>query len=96
MREKIALRTGVLILCLALGSALAQAASGAEKPKDYPNRPVTIMVGFGAGGSSDIGVRLLGESLKKIIGQAVLVENKAGAGSQVMLTDFKNNAKPDG
>jgi len=96
MREKIALRTGILILCLALGSAMAQAASGAEKPKDYPNRPVTIMVGFGAGGSSDIGVRLLGESLKKIIGQAVLVENKAGAGSQVMLTDFKNNAKPDG
>ncbi len=96
MREKIALGTGRLILCLALGSAMAQAAWGAEKPKDYPNRPVTIMVGFGAGGSSDVGVRILAESLKKVIGQTVLVENKPGAGSQVMLTDFKNNAKPDG
>jgi tripartite-type tricarboxylate transporter receptor subunit TctC len=43
-----------------------------------------------------VGVRVLAESLKKVIGQPVLVENKPGAGSQVMLTDFKNNAKPDG
>jgi tripartite-type tricarboxylate transporter receptor subunit TctC len=43
-----------------------------------------------------VGVRLLAESLKKIIGQPVLAENKAGAGGQVMWTDFKNNAKPDG
>lgn len=85
-----------MVVALALGLLCGQTASAAEKPKDYPNRPVTIMVGFGAGGSSDVGVRVLGESLKKIIGQPVLVENKPGAGSQVMLTDFKNNAKPDG
>ncbi|MCE5281340.1 MAG: tripartite tricarboxylate transporter substrate binding protein, partial [Deltaproteobacteria bacterium] len=75
---------------------VATQAWAADKPKDYPNKPVTIQIGFGAGGSSDVGVRLLAESLKKVIGQPVLAENKPGAGGQVMWTDFKNNAKPDG
>ncbi len=97
MRENRAGKTGSLILLsLALGLMGPQGARAAEKPKDYPNRPITIMVGFGAGGSSDVGVRILAEALKKVIGQPVLVENKPGAGSQVMLTDFRNNSKPDG
>jgi tripartite-type tricarboxylate transporter receptor subunit TctC len=85
----------VLCLVLIVGLGALQAAA-ADKPKDFPNRPITIMVGFGAGGSSDVGVRILAEALKKVIGQTVLVENKAGAGGQIMWTDFKNNAKPDG
>jgi tripartite-type tricarboxylate transporter receptor subunit TctC len=89
------IRCLVLCLALALGLFMTQA-QAADKPKDYPNKPVTIQIGFGAGGSSDVGVRILAESLKKIIGQPVLAENKAGAGGQVMWTDFKNNAKPDG
>jgi len=84
----------VLLAVLLLGLALT--AGAAERPKDFPSRPVTIMVGFGAGGSSDVGVRILAEALKKVIGQPVLVENKPGAGGQVMWTDFKNNAKADG
>lgn len=84
-------------VCLALSLGLFLTSAGAaDKPKDYPNKPVTIQVGFGAGGSSDVGVRILADALKKVIGQPVLTENKPGAGSQVMLTDFKNNAKPDG
>lgn len=79
-----------------LFALIATQAWAADKPKDYPNKPVTIQIGFGAGGSSDVGVRLLAESLKKVIGQPVLAENKPGAGGQVMWTDFKNNAKPDG
>jgi len=89
------IRCLVLCLALVLGLFMTQA-QAADKPKDYPNKPVTIQIGFGAGGSSDVGVRILAESLKKIIGQPVLAENKAGAGGQVMWTDFKNNAKPDG
>ena len=89
------IRCLVLCLALVLGLFLTQALA-ADKPKDYPTKPVTIQVGFGAGGSSDVGVRILAEALKKVIGQPVLVENKPGAGGQVMWTDFKNNAKPDG
>jgi tripartite-type tricarboxylate transporter receptor subunit TctC len=86
-----------IALCLALiAGSVSLPAFAADKPKDYPNKPVTIAVGFGAGGSSDVGARVLAEALKKVIGQPVLVENKAGAGGQVMWTDFKNNAKPDG
>jgi tripartite-type tricarboxylate transporter receptor subunit TctC len=89
---------GVCIaLCLALiAGSVSLPAFAADKPKDFPTRPVTVMVGFGAGGSSDVGVRILAEALKKILGQPILVENKAGAGGQIMWTDFKNNAKPDG
>jgi len=82
-------------LVAALGLCLTQALA-ADKPKDYPSKPVTIQVGFGAGGSTDVGARILAEALKKVIGQQVMVENKPGAGGQVMWTDFKNNAKPDG
>lgn len=96
MRKRCAGSIALVILVVALALASGQVAQAAEKPKAYPTRPVTIMVGFGAGGSSDVGVRILAEALKKVIGQPVLVENKPGAGSQVMLTDFKNNAKPDG
>lgn len=85
----------VVLLCIALGLA-STAAWALDKPGNYPNKPVTIMVGFSAGGSSDVGARLLGEALRKVIGQPVVIENKPGAGSQVMLTDFKNNGKPDG
>ena len=63
-----AFRTVVLTLVIAFGLAVAQA-TAADKPKDYPNRAITIQVGFGAGGSSDVGVRVLAEALKKIIGQ---------------------------
>ena len=91
---------GKYLACCALIAALAVGvatqAVAADKPKDFPNRPVTIMVGFGAGGSSDVGARVLAEALKKVIGQPVLVENKPGAGGQVMWTDFKLNARPDG
>ncbi len=95
MKRKAVRLAILLIACLVLGAAISHAVA-AESPKNYPTRPITIQVGFGAGGSSDVGVRILAEALKKVVGQPALVENKAGAGGQVMLTDFKNNAKPDG
>ncbi len=85
----------LLVASLAISAVISHAIA-AEGPKNYPTKAITIQVGFGAGGSSDVGVRILADALKKIVGQPVLVENKPGAGSQVMLTDFKNNAKPDG
>ena len=84
------------LFCLVFGFMTIQNLSAADKPKDYPSKPITLQVGFSPGGSSDIGCRVLGEALKKVIGQPVVIDNKPGAGSQIMLTDFKNNAKPDG
>ena len=84
------------LLCLVLGYAMIQNLWASDRPKDYPGKPIVLMVGFSPGGSSDVGARVLGEALKKVIGQPIVVENKPGAGTQIMLTDFKNNAKLDG
>ncbi|HLT98196.1 MAG TPA: tripartite tricarboxylate transporter substrate binding protein [Burkholderiaceae bacterium] len=52
----------------------------------WPERPVTITVGFGAGGTTDVVARAVGELLSKELGQPVVVENRAGAGGAVATT----------
>jgi tripartite-type tricarboxylate transporter receptor subunit TctC len=49
----------------------------------FPNRPLTIIVPFTAGGSSDIGARMLATELSKLLGQPVVVDNVAGAGGAI-------------
>ncbi len=96
MKPRFAFLRFIAIFFLVSALTPLRAGLAAEKPKDYPNKPITLMVGFSPGGSSDLGGRILGEALKKVVGQPIVVDNKPGAGSQVMLTDFKNNARPDG
>jgi len=96
MKEKPRWVKRLTVFSLALGLIAAQSGWAQEKPANYPGKAITLMVGFSPGGSSDVGARVIGEALKKVIGQPIVIENKPGAGSQVMLTDFKNNAKPDG
>ena len=55
MKGKCAWVVTLLAIVLTLGLLSRHAASAADKPKDYPGRPITIQVGFGAGGSSDVG-----------------------------------------
>lgn len=62
----------------------------------YPNKPITLTHGYGAGGSSDIGCRLLAEALREVTGQPVIVDPKPGAGGQIAWSRFKQSAKPDG
>ena len=50
---------------------------------DYPTRPVRILVGYSAGGVSDIVARLLAQKLSERLGQSFIVENKPGAASNV-------------
>ena len=61
-------------LCLIPSSALAQ---------DFPQKPITIVVPYTAGGSSDAVARLLGKQLSEQMGHPVLVDNKAGAGATI-------------
>ena len=63
--------------------------------QDYPTRPVRWIVGFPAGGSSDIVARVLSEWMQARLGQAFLVENKPGAGSNIA-TETVVNSPADG
>ena len=68
---------------------------GASAASTFPDRPLTIVVPFTAGGIVDSVARIVGEPLSKMLGQPVIVENKSGAGGAIG-TDFVRQAKPDG
>jgi len=79
---------GALVLAAVLSAAaLAQS--------DYPNRPIRILVGFAAGGPSDIIARIVGAKTGEILGQQVIVENKTGAGG-LIASEATARAEPDG
>ena len=63
--------------------------------EDYPNRPIKIIVPYGAGGSVDVIARTLAQELTPRLGQAVIVDNKPGAGSNVG-SNLVAKSAPDG
>ncbi len=77
-----------LALCLLSPGVCAQAQS-------YPTRPIKIIVPFGPGGFTDVAARILQKELAPAIGQAIVVENKPGAGSTIGTTEVAK-APPDG
>ena len=62
---------------------------------DYPTRPVRFVVGYPAGGSTDIIARLIGQRLSDRLGQQFVIENKPGAGNNIG-TETVVKAEPDG
>jgi tripartite-type tricarboxylate transporter receptor subunit TctC len=62
---------------------------------DWPAKPVRIVVPFTPGGSTDITARLVGNRLQEVWGQAVVIENKPGAGGNIA-TDLAAHSDPDG
>src|SRR5580765_4774008 len=69
--------------------------SAALAQSDYPNKPVRLVVGFAAGGISDVLARAIVIPLSKNLGQQVIVENKPGAGTTIA-GDFTAKSAPDG
>jgi len=80
--------------CLAVACLALLPASGL-KAADYPTRPPHIIVGYPAGGSTDIVARLIGDWLSKRLGQQFIVENRPGAGNN-LATEAVTKAAPDG
>jgi tripartite-type tricarboxylate transporter receptor subunit TctC len=62
---------------------------------DYPTKPITLQVPYPPGGSTDVGARIAASIAEKMIGQPIVVVNKAGAGGQVGWTELARQ-KPDG
>jgi tripartite-type tricarboxylate transporter receptor subunit TctC len=75
---------------LALAGALAPAAA-----QDYPNRPITLVVPYAAGGGNDVMARTVAEKMSRTLGQQIVVENRAGAGGTIATRQVAK-AAPDG
>ena len=83
------------VLNLAVGAASLPAFSRSARSQNYPSRPVRIIVGFTAGGASDITARLLGQWLTVRLGQQFIIENRPGAGTNIA-TEAVAKSPPDG
>ncbi|GGE27710.1 MFS transporter [Primorskyibacter flagellatus] len=68
-------------LALLFASAIALSATAARA--DYPEKPITMIVGYAAGGTSDTAARVTADALSKQLGQPVVVENKPGAATTI-------------
>jgi tripartite-type tricarboxylate transporter receptor subunit TctC len=83
-----------LALCIALASGLSTGAARAQSD-DFPNRPLKMLVGFGAGGGTDIVARIVAQRMSESLGQSVVVENRTGASGMIAAEDVAKSP-PDG
>ncbi len=90
MRQRI---NAVVMAGFAAFSGLAMAPAAAQAP--YPDKPVTLVVPFAAGGPTDVVARMLAIPMGKSLGQSVLVENTVGAGGTIAATKVAR-AAPNG
>ena len=80
----------LIVAALLCGASLAGA-----QAVNYPTKPVMLQIPWPAGGSTDVGARIVAAIAEKKMGQPIVVTNKVGAGSQIGLTETAR-AKPDG
>src|SRR4051795_6404446 len=82
-------------LHLAAGAAALPALPRLSRAQAYPSRPARILVGFAAGGATDIQARLMGQWLSDHLGQQYVVDNRSGASGNIA-TEMVARAAPDG
>jgi tripartite-type tricarboxylate transporter receptor subunit TctC len=81
-------KTAMIAVALAMISSTALGQS-------YPNRPITLLVPFAAGGPTDTVARVTAQSMSKLVGQPIIIENALGAGGTIAATRA-SRAEPDG
>ncbi len=82
-------------LHLVAGAAAAPSLAASARAEAYPSRRVRIVVGFTAGGSTDIGARVIGQWLQERLGQPFVIENRPGAATNIA-TEAVVRSPPDG
>src|SRR5262249_37694062 len=73
-------KTMALMCRLIASSLLALSLQSAPAAAQYPNKPITVIVPFAAGGPTDVVTRLVGDHMSRALGQTLVVENIGGAG----------------
>ncbi|HET9902450.1 MAG TPA: tripartite tricarboxylate transporter substrate-binding protein [Xanthobacteraceae bacterium] len=89
------MRPHSLLRVLALAFCLAGPRQAALAADDYPNRPITVVVPFAAGGASDVVARIVTEHMSRTLGQSMVIENVGGAGGTLGSARVAS-ASPDG
>jgi tripartite-type tricarboxylate transporter receptor subunit TctC len=84
----------LFIMLLVAGPLWGASLAGAQA-LNYPTKPIILQIPWPAGGSTDVGARIVAAIAEKKMGQPIIVTNKVGAGSQIGLTETAR-AKPDG
>lgn len=87
------MKTRITPLLLAAFAAFAPHAAQAQ---EFPSKPITLIVPWPAGGSTDVTMRAMADSASKVLGQPVVVDNKAGGSGTVGPATMAASAKPDG
>lgn len=77
-------------------AAAAMLVSAHAAAQDYPTKPITLIVPWPAGGSTDISMRAIAESASKVLGQPIAIDNKAGGSGTVGPATMAAASKPDG
>src|SRR5689334_17214159 len=83
-------------ITFAVAVATAALFHAEARAQDYPTKPITLIVPFPAGGSTDITMRAIAEVAGKHLGQPVLIDNKSGGSGTVGPATMAASAKPDG
>src|SRR5437879_3496718 len=87
-----ACRAITILASVLVATSLATVSAFAQK---WPERSITLIVPFAAGGASDVSSRIMAEAMSKHLGQTIVIENVAGAGGAIGSLRGKN-AQPDG
>jgi len=90
MRAGLHFRSSFLLIALGL-----HAAAGAALGQSYPTKPIRMIIPFGAGGSTDVLIRIVATKLPEALGQQVVIDNRTGAGGLIG-TDIAAQSNPDG
>jgi tripartite-type tricarboxylate transporter receptor subunit TctC len=83
----------LIALCCGIAAVFAAGPAGAQGA--YPNKPITLLIPFAAGGSTDVTARALAAAAEKSLGQPIVVVNRPGATGTLALTEL-GKAAPDG
>jgi tripartite-type tricarboxylate transporter receptor subunit TctC len=83
--QHVARQTAAGTISLLLGFCVF---AGAAQAQAYPNKPIRMLVGFPAGGPSDVPARIIAQALQTSLGQPVVVENKTGAAGMIALNEM--------
>jgi tripartite-type tricarboxylate transporter receptor subunit TctC len=73
----------LLALALILTSAWVPVLSHAQTTPEYPGKPIRLLIGFAAGGNTDVSARVVAKRVSELLGQPILIDNKSGAGGSL-------------